>query len=550
MSVLVLCPTRGRPDLAAQCLASFLATRRDTATRLVFIVDTDDPTRTQYPREYVVPVRPTGCMGGALAAGAKIALGDASVVGMIGDDNRFCTPGWDVMIAGRLEGNPGIVYGDDGFQHERLPTAWWLSRALVDAFGMTHPGLRHYYMDNYWLELGRACGCIWYMPEVSIEHLHPIAGKAENDPTYDRSKAFDRTDTAFFRRWRAHEKARDVRRLAAVLRPERRRVLADWHHPALWESLRLLFEVRFGWDLYAPYGDDWLEHGWGLTGGTPGWDAERYLDPSPVVAMGDHLETPCPEYPGAVRRLVTWDQASAQRWDYVVASVSCHQAPFARLAKTLGARFVHQVGNARHPIDHRIPQITLASARLPRGVRGVQYHQEFSAVTFRSEPCAPDRRADVGAFMLRLDATSGPYRWLADAIGDRWHEYGGTAPGEAGYLAPMSAVGDAMRASGWIWHDKTIGDGYGHVLHNAAAVGRPLIGHASHYRGMLGAPFWQDLRTCVDLDVHEPAEALRLYRAISNDPDWHAEMCDNIADRFRELVDFEAEAATIRRALE
>jgi hypothetical protein len=246
---------------------------------------------------------------------------------------------------------------------------------------------------------------------------------------------------------------------------------------------------------------------------------------------------------------VTWDQASSQNWDIVLASVSCHQQTFWKLARRFGAQFVHQVGNAKHAIDRHVPQIILASAKLPHGVRGIEYHQEFSLATFRAERCQPERRHDVGSFMLRLDATSGDYRWLADHMAVRWTEYGGRQPSDPDYLSPMSAVADAMRGCGWIWHDKRIGDGYGHVLHNAAAIGRPLIGHASNYRGLLGEPFWQDLKTCIDLDRHDPHEALRLIQAISADAEWHGEMCETMAARFREAVDFDAEAAAIRKAL-
>ena len=42
------------------------------------------------------------------------------------------------------------------------------------------------------------------------------------------------------------------------------RILADFHHHALWESLRLVFEERFGWELYRPIGMDWFIEGYWL----------------------------------------------------------------------------------------------------------------------------------------------------------------------------------------------------------------------------------------------------------------------------------------------
>jgi hypothetical protein len=113
----------------------------------------------------------------------------------------------------------------------------------------------------------------------------------------------------------------------------------------------------------------------------------------------------------------------------------------------------------------------------------------------------------------------------------------------------MSKVAERLAATGWVWHDKRIGDGYGHVIHNAAAMGRPLIGHASHYKGLAGEPLWRDLDTCIDLDRHQPADVLRLMRAIKADRDWYREITCRTRATFESLVDFDAEAERIRTIL-
>ena len=40
------------------------------------------------------------------------------------------------------------------------------------------------------------------------------------------------------------------------------RVFADYHHSALYESLRLLFEERLDWKLYKPIGTEWYANGY------------------------------------------------------------------------------------------------------------------------------------------------------------------------------------------------------------------------------------------------------------------------------------------------
>jgi len=50
--------------------------------------------------------------------------------------------------------------------------------------GMVPQGMIHLYLDNFWMKLGQDLGALRYMPEVIVEHLHPVAGKAEWDEGY------------------------------------------------------------------------------------------------------------------------------------------------------------------------------------------------------------------------------------------------------------------------------------------------------------------------------------------------------------------------------
>jgi uncharacterized protein (DUF2249 family) len=312
-----------------------------------------------------------------------------------------------------------MCYGDDGLQHQRLPTSWWVSRKLADAFPLAPPMLDHLYMDNWWLSLAEGANCIRYFGDVDIEHLHPLAGKAAMDRTYERSKRFISHDRDAFRRWERRDRHRDVLRAKSLIGgSERLRVLADWHHPALWESLAILFEDRFGWELYSMGGNDWMQNGWTLRAGPPiGWSEADYLCMDGAVDKGTHHELTEREYPARPRKQVTVKQAQAMKWDFVLGSVPEHQKTFPLLAKSLHARFIHQVGNAKHPVDHVADQIVLASSNVRVRGRGafVQYHQEFDRSVFAPSPIT-DPTA-VTSLMLRLDWTSCDYRWLSEAKG-------------------------------------------------------------------------------------------------------------------------------------
>ncbi|HET6737752.1 MAG TPA: hypothetical protein VFH76_02425, partial [Kribbella sp.] len=59
----------------------------------------------------------------------------------------------------------------------------------------------------YWLSLGRAANCITYLPDVVVEHLHPVARKAAWDEGYQRvnaSSMYERDQAAFSAYWAEH----------------------------------------------------------------------------------------------------------------------------------------------------------------------------------------------------------------------------------------------------------------------------------------------------------------------------------------------------------
>lgn len=553
-AIVALCPSRGRPGAAFEVLDTFLRTAKNLSTELIFLVDRDDPTAAEYPEDYTKLVEPKGTMAGALAQGPAFAP-DATVLGMIGDDNRFRTEGWDLRFGDYFGDNVGIAFADDGHQDEilaarghRLPTSWWLSRAIVDRLGMTLPTLRHFWMDNYWLELGEGADVLRYFGDVLIEHLHPLWKTAPTDETYSRADRHAGHDRATFAAWRRGSGYRDdLAALRALVKGDRRVVLADWHHPGLFESLRILFEDRFGWELYAPIGLEWASAGyWRFT--HEKWGAADYLlDPS-ARPVGRWSAAPVAEYPEHPRKLLTLAEADALRPDIVLASVAAHDHTFRKLADRYGARYVYQMGNAKQP-PSRLADLILASVRTPRRARTIPYHQEFDRRLFDYAAPTPTNRPRVSSFMLRLETASCDYRWLADSPTVSWHGYGGVDPRASTYLSPMSSIAAAMREADFIWHDKRIGDGYGHVLHNAAALGRPLIGHASHYRAKLGEPYWKNLETAIDLDVVPPRVALKLVERIVADPAWLTEMGLEIRDVFEREVRFDEEAQEIYAAL-
>jgi len=134
----------------------------------------------------------------------------------MGDDHRPRTPDWDLELIAAIDSlgaSPGFAYGNDLFQGANLCTAWVVSARIVTALGwMMLPACEHMFVDNATLALGRAAGAIAYRPGVIIEHLHPVAGKADWDDTYraTNNQARYNGDEAAYNTWVRDHLAADV----------------------------------------------------------------------------------------------------------------------------------------------------------------------------------------------------------------------------------------------------------------------------------------------------------------------------------------------------
>lgn len=205
--LVVVVPSRGRPDAARELWQSFADTCT-AGTQLVFALDDDDPTRGDYPDGPTIWTGPNKSMVEALNGAATgyaeglFGMAPPVAIGFMGDDHRPRTNGWDQSYLDALrELGSGIVYGNDLLQGQRLPTQCAMTTDIVRALGyMAPPALTHMYVDNFWLTLGQCVESVRYLPDVVVEHLHPVAGKAQWDAGYMRVNAtsmYSRDEAAF-----------------------------------------------------------------------------------------------------------------------------------------------------------------------------------------------------------------------------------------------------------------------------------------------------------------------------------------------------------------
>lgn len=228
--IVVLVPTRGRPDNALRLRTEGMGLAsgyKDGDTSLVFGVDSDDEQRSRY--EALLPpdevyVGPRLRMGPTLNVLAKYwaDMPGVDIIGFMGDDHLPRTQGWDDVVRrgfAALRGT-GLVYGNDLVHGAGLPTAVFMSADIVRELGFfCPPNQIHLYLDNFWLRLGRDLRRIVYAPELVIEHLHPVVGKAEVDAVYAEVNSGEMYshDEAAFNAYITGEYPADLERLKKAL---------------------------------------------------------------------------------------------------------------------------------------------------------------------------------------------------------------------------------------------------------------------------------------------------------------------------------------------
>lgn len=195
--LVLIVPTRQRPDNARRLLTAFYATIADSdRSHIWFVVDDDDPCMNDYLTlhtmlPHLIISSPPGPPGMVHSLNFATTFLDSTthVVGFCGDDHLPRTLNWDGEIVRTMKHN-GVSYGNDLLQGANLPTAVFLDNRIVEALGyMAPPSLYHLYVDNTWKTWGERLGTLTYLPDVIIEHLHPVAGKATSDESYEQNNS-------------------------------------------------------------------------------------------------------------------------------------------------------------------------------------------------------------------------------------------------------------------------------------------------------------------------------------------------------------------------
>jgi len=348
-------------------------------------------------------------------------------------------------------------------------------------------------------------------------------------------------------------------------------ILCDFHHSDLWWSHHLIFEVGLGHRLYRPRGMEWFEQGY-YNAGSPDI-ALQFLVHS-IFTIEDVIKYPscrlkppantnglrattdtllgCLHYP--LIHTLSFEEFKNTKINAIMVTLAENQEPWFRLRNDWKpkAKLIRENGNVMgwaclHPGYPNLLTSDLPTFKRAPVPNKLLYHQRFDTenVFTYKKPVSFDR---VSCFMpeFRKKQNLVAFAEHHDFGRMEFVDYGHHST--RGFLTPKEKYADEMRASAFVWHVKPGGDGFGHVIHNAIALGRPVITIASDYRDTIAWPLLEDRKTCVFID-HDPVENSRKIASLS-DPETILSMSSAAKNRFLDVVDYDSEQKAIGAFLE
>lgn len=177
MKTSVLMPSRGRPKRILEAIESLYA----TATGEIELIVGFNPD-SQYPVDGArIHVSESGPSQRTYEM-AKLATGEIIMQGS--DDFLWRTKGWDEIFHEKAKEHPvACFYFSDG-REEMDSCIPVVTRGFYERAGYFPPYFFHFCADQWVADIAKEAGCLYYVPEVVIEHMHPKFGKAKWDETY------------------------------------------------------------------------------------------------------------------------------------------------------------------------------------------------------------------------------------------------------------------------------------------------------------------------------------------------------------------------------
>lgn len=204
--LLVLCPSRGRPDRIMGMLESFEKTTNHDSTRIQVLLDKDDPCIKEYFRVLpsyvkikVFDRQYDKTLTTEILNRAFLQDDDFEFYSVTNDDMEYLTKGWDdtLCVKGKIstgiEDNMVKKYGEDfisGIHVKGFPQTSVIDGDIIRALGwVQYPKLRHSAGDNVWYWIARRMNILHIDESVHYRHRSAYFKDGEEDETFKSTSA-------------------------------------------------------------------------------------------------------------------------------------------------------------------------------------------------------------------------------------------------------------------------------------------------------------------------------------------------------------------------
>lgn len=328
-------------------------------------------------------------------------------------------------------------------------------------------------------------------------------------------------------------------------------VLLDIHHHDLFRSLYILFYTRLKYNIYVPCGLDWNTEYKYADYKNENTISQYLIEVKNWLNCGNDV-------PNVT--FITLEEYKNIKINIHVSSLLENAIVFKKLIADFHpySKHIIQVGN-NFPvecIDH-IGKNLLSSSTVVYNKSKIKnklfYHQEFDTNLF----CLPINIINpytvnsfqhyFGIGMIPYEKDYDEFKTLKKLMPNFKYTCFGLE-GDGGCIPGIpTCMSNAIKESGFIYHVKPQGDGFGHIYHNAIACGKPVIYRSEYLMSnevkMTPLLLFND-KNSIDLSVlsHDEAKDKINYFAEN-----YEDISKKIYDEFKNIINFDLEFENIKK---
>jgi hypothetical protein len=364
-----------------------------------------------------------------------------------------------------------------------------------------------------------------------------------------------------------------------------------------------LFERRMGGELYVPWGLDYYKQGyWGVVDANKDAVAQQFLI---NMFVDDSLQKITDRQDGTILvdtndgklpyKGIDFNTFCKTKFDIIISTVPAHIPVYMKLLKDHQpqAKFIFEAGNNWGHIPINVPNFlnsttytfisgedmhgwtmnslykkfskrdlykgmhkVFQNRRSGKKCNMVFFHPEFDLNIFKNDNSIKDIKS-ISNIRHGCNTLGGLYElerrlpdWTVKAYG---------VANRDGELKTDYDIARVMNESGFIYHVKPVGDGYGYNVHQTYAVGSILITDSTHMCSGGNPEEWFTSQLLLDTENYHDKPAFvdwsrYNYDALVDRLKWCADnypvLQENARNKFKEVVDFDAEYQKVRVFIE